>query len=80
MLGAASSIYYRSTDHAKARAAVLAGARGASVLGRAHHVVVRGGPARAHTHTHACMHAQTNSPFPFPLKTLKGEDTHRTHL
>ena len=36
--------------------------------------------ARTHTHTHACMHAQTNSPFPFPLKTLKGEDTHRTHL
>ena len=32
------------------------------------------------THTHTCMHAQTNSPFPFPLKTLKGEDTHRTHL
>ena len=44
--------------------------------------------ARTHTHTHththtcmhACMHAQTHSPFPFPLKTLKGEDTHRTHL
>ena len=66
----------------------LAGARGASVLGRAHHVVVRAARtaparARARTHTHTCMHActQTHSPFlPLPPQDLKGEDTHRTHL